>query len=301
MYTFIKLVYNCSDLINVFLGLAPRFIHLILNIYLAVWCQYGRTLYTSSPKTFPVPRVITWSSLNWAIWQWHQPGASWIKNKNRIDRGFVRRSHASLRTGRDPEGDAAAGDSGCSPADSGDFDGAGCGGEGPGEPGGATAALQDNQTQPEAQPRDLLSGRFPRGPRHPHGLAGSPAPRCGRGEAHCAEEGRRGSRQQQLWPTTVIECKEWLVWFKPSASVPTMHLFTNETHSCCMSRSPVFTHTCCVWPYNYSMHGFRAAINYYHLLLICLISQLIISLAKCQIQWHMPITGEDGAQKSKSY
>lgn len=64
-----------------------------------------------------------------------------------VRRAFLGRSHASLRAGPDPEGDAAAGDRGRSPADSEDFDGAGRGGEGPGESGGETAALQDNQTQ----------------------------------------------------------------------------------------------------------------------------------------------------------
>lgn len=105
-------------------------------------------------------------------------------------RGLVRSSHASLRAGPHPEDDAAAGDSGCSPADDGDFDGAGRGGEGPGEPGRETAALHDDKTQPESQTRLLLSHRFLLGPEHPHGLTESPAPRCGRGEAYCAEEGR---------------------------------------------------------------------------------------------------------------
>lgn len=61
-----------------------------------------------------------------------------------MNRGFVCRSHASLRTGPDPEGDAAPGDIGCSPADSGDFDGAGRCGERPGELGGETVTLHDN-------------------------------------------------------------------------------------------------------------------------------------------------------------
>lgn len=112
-----------------------------------------------------------------------------------MNRGLLRRRHASLRAGSDPEGDAAAGDSGCSPADSGDLDGAGRRGERPGEPGRETAALQDGQTQSEAQPGGLLSARFLRCPQHPQRLAGSSAPRCGRGEAHRVEEGPRGFQQ----------------------------------------------------------------------------------------------------------
>ncbi len=146
-------------------------------------------LFTSSLN----PRVITWPSLNGLFWQCQQLKAE-LKRVNLI-RGFLRWSHASLRTGPDPEGDAAAGDSGCSPADGGDFDGAGRGGQELGESRRETAALQDNQTQPEAQPRSLFSGRFPRSPKHPHRLTGSPAPWCGRGEAHCAQEGCPGLQQ----------------------------------------------------------------------------------------------------------
>lgn len=124
-----------------------------------------------------------------------------------MNRGFLHRSHASLRTGPDPEGDAAAGDVGRPPADGGELDAAGRGGEGPGEPGGKTVALRDHQTQPEAQPRSVLSHRFLLGHQHPLGVTGSSAPGCGRGEAHCAEEGRPGFQQQLLWPPTVISCK----------------------------------------------------------------------------------------------
>lgn len=53
-----------------------------------------------------------------------------------MNRVFSRRRHASLRAVPNPEGDAAAGDCGDSPADNGDFDGAGRGGEEPGEPWG---------------------------------------------------------------------------------------------------------------------------------------------------------------------
>ena len=122
--------------------------------------------------------------------------------------GLLLRSHASLRAGPDPEGDAAAGDGGGSAADRGESDGAGRRGEEPGEPGREAAALQDHQAQREAQPRIILSARLLRGPRHPPGRPEPPAAGRGRGEAHHAEEGRQGSGQQLLRPQTVTECKE---------------------------------------------------------------------------------------------
>lgn len=93
-----------------------------------------------------------------------------------MSRVLLRCSHASVRAGPDPEADAAAGDGGSSAKNSGDVDGAGRFGERPGKPGRKTAALQNDQTQPEAQPRDLLSGGFLRSSQHAHWLTGSPAP-----------------------------------------------------------------------------------------------------------------------------
>lgn len=151
-----------------------------------------RTLYASSLKTFRVcPSCHNMSPFNWAVWQW-QPSSSWIK---RVSRVLLSCSHASVRAGPDPETDAAAGDGGSSAKDGGDVNGAGRLGERPGELGRKTAALQNDQTQPEAQPRDLLSGGFLRSSQHARWRTGSPAPWCGRCEAHCAEERRPGPQQ----------------------------------------------------------------------------------------------------------
>lgn len=128
-----------------------------------------------------------------------------------MNRGFLRRHHASLRTVCDPEGDAAARDGGGCPAGCGDFDGERRRGEGPGKPWGKTFALQDQQTQPETQSRILLSGRFLRSTQHPYRCPGPTASRCRRGEAQRAQEGRTGFQQKLLWPPTdpiVIECKK---------------------------------------------------------------------------------------------
>lgn len=147
-------------------------------------------------KSFRVPRVITWlPSL-----QWHQLVVNQIET---LKREPLHCSHASLRAGSDPEGDAATGDGGRRPAHGGDPDGARRGGEKPGEPGREAAALQDDKTQPEAQQRDLLSGGLLLCSKHPRRLAQPPAPWRGRGETHCDEEGRAGAPKQLLWPLTI--------------------------------------------------------------------------------------------------
>lgn len=112
-----------------------------------------------------------------------------------MKRGLLHYTHASLRAGLDSEGDAAAGNGGCAPEDCGDPDGARRRGEGPGELGGEAAALQDDQTQPAAQQRDLLSSGLLCCSEHRQWPAGPPAPRRGRGETHGAEEGRAGGQQ----------------------------------------------------------------------------------------------------------